>query len=387
MNRILLTTIFCFFSVLYSAAQDVVINLDLYRGNLNGGNPLPAETKFSVSGGVPEKIEMVKLTIFPSKKGMKSSTNYFWSAPFGFQENDFQVAVSAPLRSNESYTLNFGFYQKAGAEQVDEIRELIFVNIKTYMSTITTITRGGVKFSESDEIILNNLKKIVDQGAFYFELKDGLQFPGFSDLTKNKFQQRKNLKTGQAKFNVIGLQKKDNAKAAYALNYLDELNDILSAELNQYLSPNMLVRVDERTFDNYSTEKTSTVIPLNIGYGAISLSKNLPKQEFVSSLYLGLSIPLGNRTFSPIMNNLSISTGIFITGQLENSLGERISGPVEDIPIYVGLGYNFFRFLRLNAGGTFLTTEQISGGRVNSFEPFVGLSAEFNLWLGFGKKK
>lgn len=387
MNRILLSSFFCFFMALYSSAQDIVINLDLYRGNLNGGNPLPAETKFSVSGGIPEKIEMVKLTIYPSKKGPNSASNYFWKSPFGFKENDFLLTVSNPLRSNESYHLNFGYYQKAGAEQIYEIRELIFTNIKTYMSSITTISGSGIKFSESDEVILSNLTRIVEQGAYYFELPDGVQFPGFSDLTQIKLQQRKTLKTGKAKFNVIGLQKKDNTKAAFALKYLEELNAILSAELNQYLSPNMLVRVDERVFDNYSTEKTSTTIPLNVGYGAISLSKNLPQQEFVTSIYLGLSLPLGNRTFSPIMNNLSISTGFFINSQLENSLEEQISGPIMDLPVYVGLGYNFFRFLRLNAGGTFLTTESVAAGRVKSFEPFFGLSAEFNLWLGFGKKK
>lgn len=330
---------------------------------------------------------MVKLSIYRSKKGANSSTDYFWSAPFSFKENEFRLTVSYPLRSNESYHLNFGFYQKAGADQIYEIRELIFTNIKTYMTSITTINGSGVKFSESDEVILSNLKKIVAQGAYYFELPDGLQFPGFSDLTQIKLQQRKALKTGDAKFNVIGLTKKDNTKAAYALKYLEELNAILSAELNQYLSPNMLVRVDERVFDNYPTEKTINTIPINIGFGAISLSKNLAQQEFVSSMYFGLSFPLGNRTFSPIMNNLSISTGFFINGKLENSLNEPISGPLLDIPVYFGLGYNFFRFLRFNAGGTFLTTESIAVGRVKSFEPFIGLSAEFNLWLGFGKKK
>jgi hypothetical protein len=86
------------------------------------------------------------------------------------------------------------------------------------------------------------------------------------------------------------------------------------------------------------------------------------------------------------MNNLSISSGVFISGNMENALNERISGPI-DRPIYVGLGYNFFRVIRLNAGGTFITTEKLSGSNVNSFQPFVGLSAEFNLWLGIGKKK
>jgi hypothetical protein len=84
---------------------------------------------------------------------------------------------------------------------------------------------------------------------------------------------------------------------------------------------------------------------------------------------------------------MSISTGFFLSNKMENQLGEKISGPVLDRPIYVGLGYNFFRFIRLNAGGTFITTEQLSGQSAKSFQPFVGISAEFNLWLGIGNKK
>ena len=87
------------------------------------------------------------------------------------------------------------------------------------------------------------------------------------------------------------------------------------------------------------------------------------------------------------MNNMSISTGFFLSGDIKNQLGEKISGPVLDRPIYVGLGYNFFRFIRLNAGGTFITTEQLGGQNAKSFQPFVGVSAEFNLWLGIGSKK
>lgn len=158
------------------------------------------------------------------------------------------------------------------------------------------------------------------------------------------------------------------------------------AEVDQYLTTNMLAMVEEKKFQNYPTEKTANSIPINIGYGAISLSQNLPQQEFVYSPYVGISFPLGNRTFARFMSNMSISTGAFISGNMENSLNERISGPL-DRPVYIGLGYNFFRFIRLNAGGTFLTTEHMDRTNTNSFQPFVGVSAEFKLWLGFGDKK
>jgi hypothetical protein len=367
-------------------AQIETITLDIVTGKLNGANPIPAETEFYIQGAIPEKIEMVKLTIYPSKKTEKAGNSYYWKSPFGYKELSYQVLISNPLRSSQDYYLEFGFYQKAGKEQIEEVTRLISQNIKSYLSTITTIKRGGIKFSESNEVILSNLEQILEKGAYYFELPNGEKFAGFSDITRAKLEQREKIKMGKAKFNATQVGENDNARAVYASQYLAELNDILAAEITQYLSPNMLVRVDEKIFEKYPTEKTANLIPINIGYGAISLSKGLPDQEFTHSPYVGFSFPLGNRTFARFMNNLSISSGVFISGNMENALNERISGPI-DRPIYVGLGYNFFRVIRLNAGGTFITTEQLGGMNVNSFQPFVGLSAEFNLWLGFGKKK
>ncbi|WP_111670056.1 hypothetical protein [Algoriphagus litoralis] len=357
------------------------------QNRLNGGKPLPAEEKFYIRGAIPSRVELVKVTLYPSKKSQNAGYSYFWKAPFGYNELSFQILIEEPLRSNEDYHVEFGFYQKAGKPEIEELRKLILVNLSTYMNTITSIKRGGIHFEDSDDQILINMSKIVETGAYYFELPNGLQFPGFSDLTRNKLHQRKNLKMGNAKYNVDEVGENENAQAIYSQKYLDELMAIVSSEIDQYLSTNMLARVDEKFFQNYPSEKKANVIPINLGYGAISLSKTLPQQEFVYSPYLGFSFPLGNRTFTKFMNNVSISTGVFVSGGMENSLEESIKGPLFDRPVYLGLGYNFFRFIRLNAGGTFTTTNQANGNSLRSFSPFLGLSAEFNIWLGFGNKK
>ncbi|MFC3880823.1 hypothetical protein ACFOSV_11575 [Algoriphagus namhaensis] len=386
-KNLLLLLVFVAFCISPAFGQIKKINLNLIYGELNGGMPIPAEEQFAVTGAVPDKIEMVKLTIFPSKKSEKAGASYFWKSPFGYKDEAFQINVEQPLRSNDDYELEFRFYQKAGPEQIREVAELVYQNLETYLSTITTIKKGGVEFSESIPNIMSQMASIVESGTFYFELPNGQPFPGFSDITRAKLEQHKNLKMGKAKYNATGLGENDNARAVYARTYLDEVYAIIGSELKQYFSPNMLVMVDEKIFKSYRSENKPNVIPLNAGYGAISLSKNLQEQEFVASPYVGVSFPLGNRAFNKFMNNLSLSTGVFLSGKMENSLGERISGPVIDRPIYVGLGYNFFRFIRLNAGGTFITTEQLNGTNQNSFNPFIGVSAEFNLWLGIGKKK
>lgn len=389
MKNILHLFFICFFLSLSTFGQEALttVNLDLIQNKINGGMPLPSEEKFYIRGAIPRTIELVKVEIYPSKKTKRAGETYLWKAPFGYNELAFQALIEDPLRANEEYHVEVGFYQKAGKEEVQEVRRLIQTNLDTYLSTITSVKKGGIRFEDSDEQILNNMNQIVKTGAYYFELPNGAEFPGFSDLTRKKLEQRKKLKMGKAKFNVSGLSEADNARGAYARQYLDELEAIVFSEVDQYFSTNLLARVDEKIFQNYSTEKKPNSIPINIGYGAISLSKNLPQQEFVYSPYVGFSFPLGNRTFARFMSNMSISTGVFVSGNMDNSLGERISGPALDRPVYIGLGYNFFRFIRLNAGGTFLTTEQLDGSNVNSFQPYVGLSAEFRIWLGFGNKR
>lgn len=363
------------------------ISLDLIQNKINGGKPLPSEEKFYIRGAIPDQVEMVKVTIYPSRKSEKAGLTYYWTPPFGYKKLDYQILIEDELRSNEDYHMDFGFYQKAGVNEVKELRDLIATNISTYLNTITTVKKGGIHFEDSDEQILTNMGVIVDRGAYYFETPNAVRFPGFSDLTRDKLEQRKRLKMGKAKFNATGVAEGDNARAVYARQYLDELLAIATAEIDQYLTTNMLVRVGEKSFQNYPSEKKPNSLLLNAGYGAISLSKNLPQQEFVYSPYIGFSFPLGNRTFTKFMSNVSLSAGAFVSGNIENSFGEEISGPLLDRPVYVGLGYNFFRYFRLNAGGAFLTTNRLDGSKVQSFHPFVGVSAEFRLWLGLGNKR
>jgi len=62
-------------------------------------------------------------------------------------------------------------------------------------------------------------------------------------------------------------------------------------------------------------------------------------------------------------------------------------------PVYLGLDYKLFEFVRFNAGAAFLEkTEMIvsgaEAGQTNTkafIRPFVGLSARIDLSIGFGK--
>ncbi len=381
----LLILLFCVFGSVKAQMQSV--SLDISQSEINGGNALPAEEAFQIRGEIPSEIGLVTMTIFPSNKSAKAGHMYDWRTTFGYQERAFQLQVSDPLRSNQNYDMVFQFYQKAETDQIREVRELIHQNLEAYVSTITEVRKSGIKLSESQPVIMENLDQIVLQGTRNFALPRGEKFPGFSDIVRQKIDQATGLKLRLAKWNVSENTDDEQERAIYAEQYMKELLQLLYAETDQYLSPNMLTLVDEKSIRNYPTEKTANVIPINIGYGAISLGNDVANDQFVQGTFAGLSFPLGNKVFTKFLGNMSPSTGVFLSGNLENSQGDRISGPWVDRPIYVGLGYNFLRILRLNAGGAFLTTTPDGGSSRDSFQPYVGLSLEMNVWFGFGKKK
>ena len=195
MKKNILSLVFTLWFGIVAYSQEAItsINLDLIQNEINGGKPLPAEEKFYFRGAIPQDVEMVKLYIYQSKKSPKAGDSYFWKAPFGYKELSFQILVDNPLRSTEEFNLEFGFYKKAGEKELEELRRLIQTNLATYLHTISSVRRGGIKFEDSDEQILSNMDQIVQSGAYYFELPDGKPFPGFSDITRKKLEQRKRL--------------------------------------------------------------------------------------------------------------------------------------------------------------------------------------------------
>lgn len=173
------------------------VNLDLIQNRINGGKPLPSEEKFYVHGAIPSTIEMVRVKVYPSKKSDKAARVYYWTSPFGYDDLAFKVLIEDPLRSNDNYHVEVGFYQRAGKEESQELRRLIETNLSTYLNTITSVKKGGIHMEDSDDQILSNMSQIVETGAYYFEMPNAAPFPGFSDLTRKKLEQRKKLKMGR----------------------------------------------------------------------------------------------------------------------------------------------------------------------------------------------
>lgn len=385
MKQTLLLTI-CWLLPILAIAQIRSIELDVVKNQINSGLPLPSEETFYISGILPQGVKLVELTIFRSNKDRSTGQTYTWRAPYQFGSNRYEIFVADPLRSNETYTMSFNFYTQAGSEETDAVMKAIQDNLEAHIKANYEVGRNNINSLVSNKVLMDQLNQIVRQGLENYGHTLGQDFRGFSDLVAIKVDQTKKFRLRNARFNIINRNEKDNDRAVYANQLINELIDLTKSEVAQYLRSNMLMLVDVRELESYPSEKKPFHLPLNVGYSGTYFGGGFNDLEYDTAPFVGLSLPLGNPVFEKILGNASFSTGVMLTNMRDGKERE-ISGPLIGRPMYAGLGYTVFRVLRFNAGAVLTSSELPDQSENLTFYPFVGFSLEFNLWLGFNSKR
>ncbi|EON78331.1 hypothetical protein ADIS_1194 [Lunatimonas lonarensis] len=384
MKKIFYFIIICF-TPLFAQGQIKTVSYATAKNQLNGGMPLPSEEIFYLEGTIPPSVRLVTLEVFRSKKSERSAYTYRWKAPYLIDASQFELFVTNPLRSNERYHMKFSFYERAGSDDLQELKAGITKNLEAYIRANYEVSRKGLQALASQRVMMTQLNEIVIQGLGNYAHPLDQEFQGFSDVVRQKIEQTNNLRLRNAKFNI--LRNKEDAsrdEAIYANQLIDELIQLTTAEAEQYLRANLLMLVDIREIQSYPTEKRPFYLPVNVGYAGTYFGGDFNSLDYGTSPFVGVAFPLGRRTFTKFLGNASISTGVF-TNTMRNSDGVSISGPLIGRPTYVGLGYSMFRILRFNAGIA-LTSSEVNGSLENvTIYPFVGFSMEFNIWLGLNR--
>jgi hypothetical protein len=231
-----------------------------------------------------------------------------------------------------------------------------------------TVYQGNAKRLQRD------IEDFVHRALATYRSSEANFFEGFSSATK---------RTLDALF--------DLAPAKGVEQSINAASEQLTAEIDQVIQQLRTVRSEQRTVRDYPTEKVAGSLSVNVGYGGVYLDGEIDDLTYGEGVYLGLSLPLGSRTFSGrFLSNTSISVGAFLNN-FENENGDVLTGPIFSRPYFVGLAYSLFRFVRLNAGAVALE-QRISTGTgfdIGSVQvqPFVGISAELNLSISLGQKR
>lgn len=395
-KNLLFLSAFLFFSLfIFSSnkanAQYATAVFEYEKSSFNNSQSLPAEENLMISGAAMPETVLVEITILDDKSNRKEEPKPLfvatWVRPAYSSIGTFTVPVNYKLRGSSEYDIQIDYYRRITDMERENLRQDLYNNLFAYTEQSFTVERKRARVIGGTAQLVRNLDEIARKGISLYRNRSQLQFEGFSDLVVSKIDQinKANLKKG--KF-IFSKEKNKDARAEYRVKLLTELKQLLASELGQVLNVDLLVLQDRKFMDDYPTEKTRTEIPLNVGYGGVHLTgTNSSNSSFGTSPYFGLSLPFGKKGFSSeFWSRSSISVGFFLNN-FEDDNGNDITGPIFKRPTYIGLGYRVFRFIRFNAGGTFLEDSSRGSSLTDQvyIRPFVGFSAEFRFWIDLEK--
>ena len=367
----------------FGQSASVVYNYE--RNHFNENQPLPAETYFVLSGAIGSDISIVDVEIYRPrhKENAKPLFETVWKRPFKDQKEVFTLPVNYKLRNGNKYDFKITYYRSITDAEKEYIRLKLLQSLDSYLLGAVEVKKRSVRLLKPRRQIISDLNAIVSDGLINYRSRTELQFDGFSDVVRNKLEQIEDADLNKGKF-LFQNGKKD-ARTQYANKLLQDLVAAVHTEAEQYLNTDLAATYDSKMVDDYPTERNKLTFSVNGGYGGVYFDGNFDDLDYDGAPFVGLSFPLGRKAFSPFWSNTSLSVGVFVTNMEDND-GNTITGPLIKRPFYVGLGYKVFKFIRLNAGATFLEKENKSGSDDLMIRPFVGASAEFNISISAGDK-
>ena len=379
-NLLLVTLLMAFTMIAFnSQAQHKTMILNYEKSCFGENEPLPTRENFIINGVVNNNIAYVEVQIY-SKKGLETDPIYttFWKRDLNSKSLNFNLPINFKLREGKDYDFLIRYFRETSKGEREELELNLNKTLKAYIQQAFKISDKELKLVNGTKKTFGDLNKIVTTGLTNYRTRTSVQFDEFSDIVKLKLQQMDNLKLS------AGVSDKNDRdkRMKFRKDIVKELHQLLETELRQYINSDLYILADDKFIDDYPTEKVQSYLPLNIGYGGAMLNTDFENFNYGAAPYVGLSIPFGKEGGRSVFwSKSSLSVGAFVSN-LNDQSNVEYTGPIFGIPVYAGLGYRAYRFIRVNAGATFLenTTN-------NSLEivPFVGLSAEFNLSVRLAK--
>lgn len=359
-----------------ASAQIQTIQFNAGQLQFDNGKTLPAEKSFLVSTEVTRSVEFVKMQI--SNLGFDRNKILFESVWSRKEEDKGTVAILSnnyKLKSGREYNFRFLYYRKIQQAEREQMCTMLSTSMQSYLQSNIQTKGNKYVFLKSPRDIYISLNDILIEGMVNYEISQGGTSPKISGIIENLLE---NLAKEKVSRDTTGINFINRFETL-----LQQLNNEVSIISNYY----QYVLKDEITVLDYPTENLMNTLAINAGYAGIYNSGGLSELEYFSGPFAGISFPLGNRVYSGgFLSNTSISAGVFLKN-FETPELNKISGPIIGLPMYVSLGYRVLKFIRLQAGATVLEeTDHITDSKSVYLKPFVGISLEFQLWIGLDSK-
>lgn len=368
----------CLFLIFISSAVSALaqvqsVTFDKKYHQFNNGAKLPAQTNLMINVAIRPQISMVAMQI---NDGNFESGKYLYEATWRKGDKTETVASLMShfkLRQNSSYNFKFIYYRDLA---VNERQQIVETLTKTcYALLQANINEGNkqYKLENSPKQIYRNLNQVLVKSMGLYRQKTQLENQNtFSELIELQLKNTASQKVGK------GLDSVSNITALK-----QQLNNEITTIVDKY---DYIVDEEFEVLD-YATEKLSSALAVNAGYGAVYNEGGINNLDYYDAPYAGLSFSLGNQAFSSkFWSNSSLSAGVFLKNFKPNN-NTKISGPVVGLPLYAAFGHKVFNYFKINAGATVLEEHNlITDNKKIEVRPFIGLSVEMFVWLGFNKR-
>lgn len=360
---------------LISSAQMQTIQLDTRYMQFDYGRKLPAEQYFIINTEIPRSVELVKIQL--SDKDFEKKL-ILYESNWLRKENDEGTIAILPnyfeLRSGRSYNFRVIFYRTIQETERQELREMLEVTFLSYLQSNIQQRGRRYRLLNSPSDLFNSMNLLLADGMVNYETNPGGSPHKFSGIIED-------ILRSMAKIRISNRTEPEHMSNSFEM-LVKQVNNEVSMFANNY----EYVVYDVVDIFNYPVERTINTLAVNVGYAGIYNSGNFSDLNYYTGPYVGISMPLGNKVFSGnFWGNTYISAGVFMTN-FEATNTAKVSGPFIKRPIYGSVGVRMLDFLVFQAGSTLLEEFNLSGdGKSLYLKPFVGLSIEFQIWLGFNK--
>jgi len=384
--QILLPFIFSLIT-LHTSAQYESVNYDFEKNWFGENQKLPAETPWMLNGDRPPGIGLIEVQVYSSSNIQNRTPEHraTWSQGLDKESTSFSLPVNYNLRGNSNYTIAINYYRSTDRSELDTLRSMVYEAAAAYLDLNVVSQKNSVDLRKHPKLMKQDLDKLVGDGLGLYRNELNIAFPGFSQLVSDQLENLEDLRLRDGRFNVLKKEgeAENSERVLYFNEQLNNLKQIVKREIDQYLSYNFYTLDISRIVTDYETEKTRTVLPINIGYGVLYDEGDFDNLSYATAPFVGISIPLANSKFSgKFWSNSSLSAGVFVNNfQLDDDV--EYTGPFIERPFYLAYGYKTAHFIRFNAGVTVL--ENADGGGDVFVRPFIGASIELNLWLGLSR--
>lgn len=380
MKKIIITSLSSILWTISIFGQFTAVTYDVNKAWFNEGQALPAEKDMVFRGILPGNTEGISISIL-------SSTGHkllYQATCMKENNNEFSIPVSYKLRADANYDFKVDFFETLSSEKQKELKK----DMKATMSTYIDVNLSGeksIKLLKKPGKIVDEMDEIIKERMSHLHNKIADWKPQFSEVVKLKLEQLDNANLELGYSSSDSTKTKELVREVTRQRLVEELKAQVDREIDQIFSNNFLALSETQIINDYPTEVKESGFSLNVGYAGVYLSGKFDDLTYGSSPFIGLAFPLGNSALgSSFFANSAVTLGVMLN-PFENEAGETINGFLVKTPIYLGLDHRLFKFIRVNAGATFLEDPKSNSGNKILVRPFLGLSAKIDLTIGLGK--